>query len=287
MFRDQQFSKIFLNSTIGSIWEFITLVFHILSHLLLTTTLAIGTIISFLWARKLQPGNFSPFCCYLPFSSPSQSKSLSLSFLTLYSTDHSFRLIIRYSSRLLRDRYHIRVQNLKEALPTHTTPPHGQARGQQRRRKGCAAAWATLVGRRETPRPRFPRPTFVLPRQRFSNPITSRRHSLYTPLSRALQESCFLPSALQRKIQPGQLPYPAFSADPDGPFHFPFSFSLSFLVPGAVVESSSNTLKSSSPNASAIFRSCETESPSCPRCSATAPTVTRSEASTVARERQK
>lgn len=106
-------------------------------------------------------------------------------------------------------------------------------------------------------RPRTPH----LPRPLNGHPTSSGR----------LRGSRFLSQREERKKHAGPVAYPAFSAGPGGPFHFPFS--LSFLLPGAAAESSSNTLKSSSPKASAIFRRC---SPTrCyPQCSAPTPAVT-------------
>lgn len=141
----------------------------------------------------------------------------------------------------------------------------------------------------------MPRPNF--PNQHFSSlfnifpkllhfPTPFNVHPNFPCPSRVVFSS-FSIEKVKKKKHVAHLPYPAFSKDPGGPFHFPFSFSLSFLVPGALVESSSNTLKSSSPKASAIFRSWETQPPSYPQCSAITPTVTPSEASTVAHGRQK
>lgn len=105
-------------------------------------------------------------------------------------------------------------------------------------------------------RPRTPH----LPRPLDGHPASSGRLRGSRFLSQRGEEKARCPVA-----------YPAFSAGPGGPFHFPLS--LSFLLPGAAAESSSNTLKSSSPKASAIFRRC---SPTrCyPQCSAPTPAVT-------------
>lgn len=149
-------------------------------------------------------------------------------------------------------------------------------------------------GHRGTPKSRFTKPTVFLPAQHFPQTSTLAI-SLYICTTQCTLQVLmvyertlyFLPTSIEerkkkKKKTSWHLPYPPFSADPGGPFHFPFSFSLSFLVPGAVVESSSNTLNSSSPKASAIFRSWETQAPYYPRCSASAPTATPREASAVA-----
>lgn len=155
-----------------------------------------------------------------------------------------------------------------------------EKRGLRRRRGRASRCLRTSANRdRTSPNHVFSLPNLFLTHLRLPTPLNE--YTLCVLLVRAV-----LPSPApdrKNKTRPGSLPYPALSADPAGPFHF----SLSFLAPAAVVESSSKTLKSSSPKASAIFRSAETVAPSYPRGPASTPPVTPRRRSTVAHRNQK